>query len=510
MSDLIFADRKKDAVTMGVWKVLVVDDDPGIHAITRTVLRDLVYDNRQLQCLSASGRLEAEQIYAEHPDIALVLLDVVMEENDSGLRFVKFIRETCANPLVRIILRTGHPGLVPSRQIIVDYDINDYEEKTDLTAQKLYTTVIASLRNFRDLERLEAQSRRLIRHRNGLRSISGSAGVLFGSRNPGSFADGAFSELMGLLPDLGNGMSAFVAFQDESNFRIVSGVGEFSGQNGAEPRDVLGEPVMESLRALKREGRNLLIKDNTINLYEDARRYRLLLHVSGVQGLEVLDYQLLEIYASNVGVAFENMRLSNEIVGTQEDLITRLGEVVETRSHDTAQHVRRVGELCAMVAAGLDMDESRVHELRMASALHDIGKIGIPDDILLKPDVLTPDEFRIIERHATIGYDLLKNSSRTLMKTASIICLQHHEKVDGSGYPSGLSGDQIHLNARIVSICDVFDSLVHGRQHRDPWTYQAAGQYLEERKGESFDPEIVDLFLRNIEKAIEIMDSMPD
>lgn len=510
MSDMVFADKKKDVVTKGTWKVLVVDDDPGIHAITRTVLRDLVYDNRRLECLSATGRFEAEKMYEDHHDISLILLDVVMEENDSGLKFVKYIREEKQNFLVRIILRTGHPGLVPSKQIIVDYDINDYEEKTDLTAQKLYTTVIASLRNFRDLRELEIRGGRLERHRNGLDSISRSSEALFGARNFMDFAAGAYRELLELIPGSEENISAFVACQDDTGLRCIDGLGDFSESAGRDPKELIGEDAMESLRALKREGRNLLVKDSSVFLYEDARKYRLLLYVSGTEGLEIHDYQLLDIYASNVGVAFENMRLSSEIAGTQEDLITRLGEVVETRSHDTAQHVRRVGELCSLLGGTIGLDEASVHELKMASTLHDIGKIGIPDDILLKPDVLTSEEFDVIRKHTTIGYNLLKNSKRPLLKAAATICLQHHEKIDGTGYPAGLAGDDIHINARIVGICDVFDSLVHDRHHRQKKSLEEAAAFLEDRKGRSFDARLVDAFLGRFDEAAAIIESMPD
>ncbi len=510
MSDMVFADKKKDIVTKGTWKVLVVDDDPGIHAITKTVLRDLVYDSRNLECISANGRFEAEKVYEENQDIALVLLDVVMEENDSGLRFVRYIREEQKNSMVRIILRTGHAGLVPSKQIIVDYDINDYEEKTDLTAQKLYTTVIASLRNYRDLKELETRSARLERHRNGLDLISRSSESLFGARGFRDFAAGAYRQLLGLIPGNEQNISAFVACQDGDGFKCLLGQGGFSDCAGSNPKDLIGEEAMESLRALKREGRNLLIRDMTVFLYEDARKYRLLLYVAGAVGLEIQDYQILDIYASNVGVAFENIRLSSEIVGTQEDLIARLGEVVETRSHDTAQHVRRVGALCGLLAEHAGMDEIAVHGLKMASVLHDIGKIGIPDDILLKPDVLTDAEFDVIRRHTTVGYNLLANSTRPLLRTAAEICLQHHEKMDGSGYPNGLSGDDISLNARIVSICDVFDSLVHDRQHRKTWTYRAAAEFLVQEKGRSFDPRLIDIFMENLDSAIAIIESMPD
>lgn len=511
MSNLVFAEKKQDTYPHGTWKALIVDDDKGIHDITRTVLRDLIYENKNLEFISAYSRSEAESILDDNKDISLILLDVVMEEHDSGLRLVRYIREVLENHLVRIILRTGYPGMAPSQWVIVEYDINDYEEKTDLTAQKLYTTVIASLRNYQDLESLDAIRTNLTLHRLGLSRISEASGTLFGARMPEELILGVYRQLRILLGgDDETSLSSFAALQNSSEFRVIAADGRYAGSEDMDPRELIGETLLESLRALKRENRNLLIQEGSVHLYEDARYLRFLIQISDVTRLEIQDRQLLDIFASNVSIAFENLRLNREIVGTQEDLITRLGEVVETRSHDTAQHVRRVGELCKLIAGKIGLEENSIRELKMASAMHDIGKIGIPDEILLKPDVLTDEEYSVVKTHTIIGHSLLKDSSRPLLKTAAQICIQHHERFDGSGYPNGIKGDEIHINARIVAICDVFDAITHGRLHRKPWATDKAADYLKEGKGKAFDPVLVDIFMSNLDSALQINRTFPD
>ncbi len=143
------------------WKVLIVDDDPEVHLITRTVLDKVRFKDRGLDLLSAHSALEARSVLRSHTDIAAILLDVVMESEDAGLRLVRFIREDLNNRAVRIILRTGQPGQAPEREVIVNYDINDYKAKTELTAQKLFTTIVAALRAYMDIVNLETSREQL-------------------------------------------------------------------------------------------------------------------------------------------------------------------------------------------------------------------------------------------------------------------------------------------------------------------------------------------------------------
>ncbi len=151
--ELIFADETDDtAPAIAVWKVAIVDDEEEVHHVTQLALDDFSLDGKPIQFLSAFSAAEAEQLFAQHPDIAVVLLDVVMETDDAGLNFVKYLRQTLKNDLVRIILRTGQPGRAPEREVILNYGINDYKAKTELTANKLFTTLVTALRERSTLE----------------------------------------------------------------------------------------------------------------------------------------------------------------------------------------------------------------------------------------------------------------------------------------------------------------------------------------------------------------------
>ena len=168
--DLIFADEntQQTSETSGTWKVLVVDDEPQVHTVTKLVLRDLTFKGKSIEFYDAYSALEAKKVLAETPDICLALVDVVMEEDDAGLRLVEYIRDIMNNKVIRIILRTGQPGYAPEKEVIIDYDINDYKEKTEMSAQKLITCVITAFRNYEyiaDLNKLNAELEEKIQER---------------------------------------------------------------------------------------------------------------------------------------------------------------------------------------------------------------------------------------------------------------------------------------------------------------------------------------------------------
>ena len=165
--EILFADAERESESPGeekVWKVMIVDDDEEVHAVTKMVLGDFIFLGKSLTFVSAYSGEAAKQRLQENPDTAVILLDVVMETEDAGLQAARYIREELKNSFVRIILRTGYPGQAPERSVIIDYDINDYKEKTELTAQKLHTTLIAALRSYRDLKIIDG-------NRQGLQKI---------------------------------------------------------------------------------------------------------------------------------------------------------------------------------------------------------------------------------------------------------------------------------------------------------------------------------------------------
>ena len=187
-----------------------------------------------------------------------------------------------------------------------------------------------------------------------------------------------------------------------------------------------------------------------------------------------------------------------------------MGEIGETRSKETGYHVKRVAEYSKTLALlyGLNVHESEI--LFTASPMHDIGKVGIPDNILKKPGKLTSEEFEIMKTHADIGYNLLKGSNREVLKSAAIISKEHHEKWDGSGYPEGLSGEDIHIYGRITAVADVFDALGSARVYKAAWEDDAIFNLFRKEKGKHFDPKLIELFLENIEKFIKIRNKYRD
>ncbi|MEA3314369.1 MAG: PAS domain S-box protein, partial [Campylobacterota bacterium] len=204
------------------------------------------------------------------------------------------------------------------------------------------------------------------------------------------------------------------------------------------------------------------------------------------------------------------INLNKEIEETQKEVVFTMGAIGETRSKETGNHVKRVAEYSYLLAklAGLDEDEAQL--IKLASPMHDIGKVGIPDSILNKPARLTKDEFEIMKTHSKIGYDMLKGSKRPILKASSHIALEHHERWDGKGYPNGSSGKEIHIYGRITSICDVFDALGSDRCYKKAWELEKILKLFKVEQGQQFDPTLMQLFLDNLDKFLIIRDNYVD
>ncbi|WP_320171581.1 HD domain-containing phosphohydrolase [Maridesulfovibrio sp.] len=204
------------------------------------------------------------------------------------------------------------------------------------------------------------------------------------------------------------------------------------------------------------------------------------------------------------------MAIQDEVIETQKEIILTLGEVVENRSNETANHVRRVAELSYILALRNGMSDEEAQLLRLASPMHDVGKIGIPDTILNKPGKLTPEERKIIESHTTIGHEILKHSDRPIIKAAAIVAYEHHERWDGLGYPRGISGEDVHVYGRITAIADVFDALGSERVYKKAWDIERIKEYFMESKGKQFDPFLTDLFFGDIDEILNLRREFPD
>jgi putative two-component system response regulator len=205
------------------------------------------------------------------------------------------------------------------------------------------------------------------------------------------------------------------------------------------------------------------------------------LHREVMQQKEVLEHKVQERTA--------------DLEASRMDVLHRLAKASECRDDDTGDHIHRVGELSCQIAMALSSLDCCPNDLFLAAPLHDVGKIGIPDSILLKPGRLTLEEFEVMKTHTQIGHQILSGSPSPVLQLAATIALTHHEKWDGSGYPKGLSGSDIPIAGRIVAVADVFDALTHSRPYKNAWPVEEAVSEIAKGSGSHFDPEVVNAFM---------------
>jgi HD-GYP domain-containing protein (c-di-GMP phosphodiesterase class II) len=213
---------------------------------------------------------------------------------------------------------------------------------------------------------------------------------------------------------------------------------------------------------------------------------------------------LLLSLAGQAAVAIKNTLLTQELKEAYLDTIFRLSVAAEYKDYDTAAHIQRMSQYSALIAEGLGLPPEEVENIRYASPMHDIGKLGVPDSILMKPAKLTPEEFKIMENHTVFGAKILENSKTVLMKMAEQIALSHHEKWDGSGYPQKLKGEDIPLSGRVVALADVFDALTSKRCYKPAFPLEQSLQIIQEGIGRHFDPKVVQAFNSQMEKILAV------
>ena len=222
------------------------------------------------------------------------------------------------------------------------------------------------------------------------------------------------------------------------------------------------------------------------------------------------DLEHLLLAATYTGKALDAAILQEEIEATQREIIFTLAETGEMRSKETGYHVKRVAEFSRLFAVKYGMNEEEAELIKLSAPMHDIGKIAIPDSILLKPGKLTPEEWKIMQSHASLGYEMLKHSDRRLLKSAAIIANEHHEKWNGEGYPNGKKGEDIHIYGRITAMSDVFDALGNARVYKPPWELDRIVKLFKEEKGHQFDPKLVKVFLDGLDDFVKIKETYKD
>jgi len=474
-------------------KILVVDDDRDVHFVTRLALRDFDFEGRRLEILNAYTSTETKTLFTENPDIAVVLLDVVMEAKDSGLRLVEWIRQVAGNTNVRIILRTGHPGDAPENDVIRRYDINDYKVKTELTQQRLQITLYTALRSWRNLSDLH-------RKEEHLQAVLRVGAQLFSAQSLDDFLGSVETQIQTLTEGSETACSGslIVSRQDGAGY-IVAASGRFESLR-SQSFDTL--PELKELRNEISQNNSGVVRvlSSGVAIFspQDDEDHRSFVFVE--LNPQTLDTERLNLVMSHFSLAFANFQLVQYVKGLQDDVLFTISDVIERHFNETASHVRRVSALMGRFAAILGWTRQRAELLRVASILHDVGKIGVPEAILKKPGGLSPEERELMEAHTIIGDQMLSRSNIPLFKLAASIARSHHENWNGSGYPDRIRSEKIPVEGRMMALVDVFDALRSARVYKPAWPLEKVRQEFENQRGRKFDPGLLQVFLSHLDE----------
>ena len=323
---LIADDLAEPAKPGGTWTVVVVDDDPAVHEGTRYALAGYVLDGRGLEILSARSGREARALLAERRDVAVVLLDVVMETDDAGLQLVDYIRRDLRDETARIILRTGQPGQAPERRVIVDYDINDYKAKTELTADKLFTTLTAALRAYQQLKRL-AETRR------GLEIIIDAAPMLLDHKSMQRLAEGVLTQVASLLNASCAGILVLrERAAPEESVCVLAGsgcYGHYAARAPAWPLDAQVQPLVE--RAFSERAHGFGERWSTLYV-QTASGSEIVVLIEADRALTETDRSLIALFTSRLSIAFDNVilyeKLARANAGLEQRVVERTAELI--------------------------------------------------------------------------------------------------------------------------------------------------------------------------------------
>jgi signal transduction histidine kinase len=320
------------------WKIAIIDDEPAVHEGTRYALGDYQLNGQGLEILSAYSAVEGRQLMRSHPDVAVVLLDVIMESDTAGLDLVEFIRGELKNDTVRIILRTGQPGQAPERRVIVDYDINDYKAKTELTADKLFTALTAALRGYQQLERM-------VETRRGLEIIIEAASTLFDFKSMQRLAEGVLTQIASLLNvDCAGILVLREPQSSHETFSVLAGSGCYSRFIGTD----VSQMIEHDLRQL--------VEEAFVRRRHEFSAQRSVLYIKTLSGSEVVvvleaarhlsetDRTLVEIFCSRLSIAFDNVILYEQLhranVGLEERVAERTQDLTTANRRLAAQWAR--------------------------------------------------------------------------------------------------------------------------------------------------------------------------
>ncbi|PME33853.1 phosphodiesterase [Vibrio sp. 10N.286.55.E10] len=412
------------------------------------------------------------------------------------------------------------------------YFVNDYS----VTSELIHNEMNRMMAEFPNINLIEIRDLSLEHTSQFLEGISADDAVLLSHYNT-ELKQGVYHTYQEIADTLSKASAApvFALWQFYISGDVLGGYVNHSQSMGEEAVDALdkylplgfAEPLTPgdnkrfvfNYPAMKRYGISAnALPDEAVFINEPSsfirKNFQLLMGLSMViAGLSLIILMQFVTLRQKKELANKNKRilkLQKQTLNIQKDMIHVLGEAIETRSGETGNHVKRVAKLSSLLAKYRGLSHREVEMIEIISPMHDVGKISVPESILDKPGKLTDQEWEVMKLHTTAGYNLLKSGAGDITNLAAIIANEHHERWDGTGYPNGKVGDEIHLFARITAAADVFDALLSARCYKEPWPLDMVVDFFERECGYQFDPQLTKLLLKHLPEFVAIRDSYPD
>lgn len=340
-SDYLFFDdedqqeQEQKVQNLPPWKILIIDDDHEVHAVTKLVLSNFEWDNRKLHFFDAYSAKDAMHLLEVEKDIAVALVDVVMETDDAGLTLIDSIRNKLNNHAVRLVLRTGQPGQAPERHVIREYDVSDYKNKTELSDVKLDTLLCSSLRAYRDIINLEKNQR-------GLESVITASSQIFSSQSREEFAITSLNQFITLLhrtqsPSGPSQCCGIAIYQSEDDFKVLTAIGELIKLQNMHTLAELPDRIQDLIYSAKSEQRSQFRENDLLIYLKNSNKSTMLFYIDGFEHFEQLNINLLTLLSANAAVCFENNELRQELEESQRDIVYQLAEAMEKQQAEKGE-----------------------------------------------------------------------------------------------------------------------------------------------------------------------------
>jgi len=482
-NQFMFADETSQQTTKlptEYWKILIVDDEPEVHAVTKLALNDFNFLGRGLKFYSAFSGEEAKRLIDEHPDAAILLLDVVMETDDAGLQVARYIREEADNHFTRIILRTGQPGQAPERTVIVNYDINDYKSKTELTAQKLFTAVMSSLRSYRDIMSIDQS-------RHGLEKIIAASANLYALQPMNSFVDGLVQQLSWVIGGAKQTLYA-TSNEDGSSYKVLAAHGEDSGVCvGQTLRSVIPSKALAELEHVI-ANHGSYYGDDFVLLYcrSHCLSHGSVLFIGGLsRALTADDHHVLQLFSENVQLAQDNVVCLED----SDQFLARLADqlMLHHASHfngilEQSSEVR----LAYAVAQKTSAEDAETTALAWSLFAQARPLLNCASDAAAA--VETTCQQRVARSLRALGHgehEATQNAHRAL--------IERLERWDGLGLPEGKRGSDIAISTQVLLLTEqLLDWWESGISDSD------IAVRLKDERGRYYSPKFLDVVIKSL------------